>query len=104
MLACFPSLTFHSQAFQDLGKVLLMLQTISQELSKNSWMQVSHSYFNIQLFLQWLLISELLLKEQLGVAQLESLLVTPQICAVGDEAAVFISLAGSSPPKISSRL
>lgn len=41
---------WHFIAFQDLGKVLLMLQAISQKLSKNSWMWISHSYlFNVEL-------------------------------------------------------
>lgn len=79
MLACLPNLIVYSLSRP--GKSLL-LQAISQHLSKNSWMQVSHSSsFTVQLLTQWLLTSELLLKEHLRAVQLESILVTPRSCA-----------------------
>lgn len=72
---------WHFIAFQDLRKASLMLQMSSQEFSKNSWMRLSHSYaFTIQFLMQCLCISEILLKEHLGVAHLESVLVTPCRC------------------------
>lgn len=85
-------------AFQDLGKALLMLQTISQELSKNSWMRLSHSYsLTVQLLPQWLLISELLLKEHLsGPAWIHSCNTTQLRWDLP-----FVSVADSSPPRIS---